>query len=64
MINRRRFLQDSLLATAGLSIARVATGAGQASPDAPVSFDMHTHPGAFFNQGRPGYEGDAGILKN
>ncbi|MBI3567930.1 MAG: membrane dipeptidase [Gemmatimonadetes bacterium] len=64
MITRRRFLQDSMLATAGLSILP-ATGAfaEPAQPDAYLSFDLHTHPGAFFNKGRPEYAGDAAAVK-
>lgn len=52
MLSRREFLYGSLLATA----------AGALTPYAPqlppISFDLHTHPGAFFNKGKPGYVGD------
>lgn len=62
MINRREFLKDSLVATATLSLipaaARGASGQGT-----PISFDLHAHPGAFFDKGRPEYAGDAGVVK-
>lgn len=64
MINRRRFLQDTLVATAGLSLAPAAVAAGEAlGQGAPVSFDLHAHPGAFFDKGRPEYAGDAAVVK-
>ena len=64
MINRRRFLHDSLLATASLSLLPASVAHGDArSPGEPVSFDLHTHPGASFNKGRPGYAGDAAFVK-
>jgi membrane dipeptidase len=52
MLNRRDFLYGSLLATAGAAF--------RAPPQQlpPISFDLHTHPGAFFNKGKPGYVGD------
>lgn len=64
MIDRRRFLQDSLAATAGLSLAPLAVAAAEASgQDVPVSFDLHAHPGEFFSKGRPEYAGDAALVK-
>ena len=30
---------------------------------APITFDLHTHPGPFFDKGRPEYLGDAAMLK-
>jgi membrane dipeptidase len=30
-----------------------------AQPGAPLSFDLHTHPGAFFNAGKSGYVADS-----
>ena len=64
VINRRRFLHDSLLATASLSLLPVTVASGEVpSQDEPVSFDLHAHPGASFNKGRPEYSGDAAIVK-
>ena len=64
MINRRRFLQDSLAATAGLSAVPFAAATGQAlEQGVPVSFDLHSHPGGFYGKGQPGYAGDAAIVK-
>ena len=64
MINRRRFLKDSLVATAGLSLVPAAAAARESSGQgAPILFDLHAHPGAFFDKGRPEYGGDAGVLK-
>lgn len=64
MMDRRRFLHDSLLATAGISLRPAARAEGDAPPDAePVSFDLHCHPGAWFQKGRPEYPGDDAIVK-
>jgi membrane dipeptidase len=64
MLNRRRFLHDSLLATASLSLIPVTVPADKArAPGEPVSFDLHAHPGASFYKGRPQYAGDAAIVK-
>lgn len=64
MINRRRFLQDSLVATAGLSLVPAAIAAGEAlGQGGPILFDLHAHPGAFFSKGRPEYTGDAAVVK-
>lgn len=62
MINRRRFLQDTLVATAGLSLAPHAVAGEALGQGAPVSFDLHAHPGAFFDKGRPEYAGDAAVV--
>ncbi len=54
MLDRRRFLQDSLLATAGLSLAPTLQGLSAApTHDDEIAFDLHTHPGAFFRRGTP-----------
>ena len=54
VLDRRRFLQDSLLATAGLSLSPTLRGLGRARRhDDAISFDLHTHPGAFFRRGTP-----------
>ena len=64
MINRRRFLTDSLVATAGLSLVPAAAAAREPlRQGAPISFDLHAHPGAFFDKGRPEYGGDAAVVK-
>ena len=52
MLSRREFLYGSLLATAATALRP------QQSQLPPISFDLHTHPGAFFNKGKPGYVGD------
>ena len=54
MPDRRRFLHDSLLATAGLVLAPRLRALDTAShQDDTISFDLHTHPGAFFRRGTP-----------
>ena len=64
MITRRRFLHDSLLASAGLSLLPATGALGEALPqDGRVTFDLHTHPGAFFFKGTPEYLGDDAVLK-
>jgi membrane dipeptidase len=64
VINRRRFLQDSLGAIAGLSVVPIAAAQGEVfGQGAPVSFDLHAHPGAFYARGQPGYAGDAAVVK-
>lgn len=65
VIDRRRFLKDSFVATAGLSLVPAAVAAGEALQQgaAPFLFDLHTHPGAFFGKGGPEYAGDAAVLK-
>jgi membrane dipeptidase len=60
MISRRRFLHSSLLATAGAALVPPDLAGAQAIPQAqPLTFDLHTHPGAFFNRGKPGYVADS-----
>jgi membrane dipeptidase len=64
MLNRRQFVQHSLLATAGLSLVPNALATGDAQTQGePVTFDLHAHPGAYFQKGRPGYPGDSAIVK-
>jgi membrane dipeptidase len=60
MLSRRQFLHGSLLASAGTALwsRRGADIAGD-QPRAPLSFDLHTHPGAFFNAGKAGYVADS-----
>lgn len=60
MLSRRRFLHSGLLATAGTAfLPRETWGVVVQPPQGPVSFDLHTHPGAFFNRGKPGYVADS-----
>jgi membrane dipeptidase len=64
MIPRRQFLHESLLATAGLALLPGVIAADDGlSQDAPVTFDLHSHPGAYFQKGKPEYQGDAAIVK-
>jgi membrane dipeptidase len=64
MLNRRRFLHDSLLAAGGISLLRAtATAAEAASQEDPISFDLHAHPGGFFDKGTPAYVGDVAFTK-
>ena len=64
MINRRQFLHNSLLASAGLSLMPPAVAAPESSAQSdPITFDLHAHPGAFFSKGRPEYLGDAAFVK-
>ena len=69
MMNRRRFLHESLLATAGASsLARAAYSQPSVEhatanvvhglQSASIVFDLHSHPGATFRKGRPEYLGD------
>ena len=59
MINRRQFVQGSLLATAGMSVLPANRARADTLPqDEPVAFDLHCHPGAWFQKGRPDYLGD------
>lgn len=64
MLNRRRFLRDSVLVTAGLSVVPQASleALAQAQGE-PIAFDLHAHPGAFYNRGRPNYPGDPAVHK-
>jgi membrane dipeptidase len=55
MLSRRRFLHSSLLATAGAALLPRELSA----QSDPLTFDLHTHPGAFFNRGKPGYVADS-----
>ena len=55
MLSRRRFLHSSLLATAGAALLP----RDPAAQSVPLTFDLHTHPGAFFNHGKPGYVADS-----
>lgn len=59
MTSRRQFLHTGLLATAGAMLLRDARRTAPQPPRAPLSFDLHTHPGAFFNEGRPGVRPDS-----
>lgn len=63
MIDRRRFLRDSLVATAGLALVPSAFASRDTlGQNAPITFDLHTHPGPFFDKDRPEYTGDASML--
>lgn len=64
MLSRRRFLRDGALAAGGASLlpSFVTPGLGLQEADDP-SFDLHAHPGAVFNRGRPAYAGDGAILQ-
>lgn len=59
MPSRRQFLHSGLVATAGAMLLRRPPASGAAAPRVPLSFDLHTHPGAFFNEGRPGVRPDS-----
>ena len=64
MIDRRRFLNDSIFATAGFSLLPAALAADDAQPQSfPVVFDLHTHPGATYSKGQRQYEGDSHIVR-
>ena len=64
MTSRRRFLRDSAFAAAGGSLLTSFgwSGFGLQEPDY-LSFDLHAHPGGFFNRERKEYPGDQAILK-
>ncbi|MBI3791017.1 MAG: membrane dipeptidase [Gemmatimonadetes bacterium] len=80
MVDRRRFLQDSMLAAAGLALVPSARDGRQgvrpddaprdgvlhdaARHDGAVTFDLHTHPGAFFRKGTPEFTGDSAIARS
>ena len=64
MTTRREFLHDSLAATAALSLLPAARRLeAMPAPSDGVTFDLHTHPGAFFFKGMPGYLGDSAVMK-
>lgn len=64
MISRRQFLHKSLLASAGLSLLPTASAAAESGAQSdPIVFDLHAHPGASFNKGRPEYLGDAAFVR-
>jgi membrane dipeptidase len=60
MINRREFLVESLVAGAGLSLLPALVADAQSDP---LIFDLHAHPGTFYNKGRPEYPGDKAIVE-
>ncbi|MBY0492028.1 MAG: membrane dipeptidase [Gemmatimonadaceae bacterium] len=60
MTSRREFLHTGLLATAGAAFLPRMVGGTPAQPaSAPLTFDLHTHPGMFPNHGKPGYVVDS-----
>jgi len=61
IINRRRFLTQSLLTTGGLALSNSISWASAA--DTFPAFDLHAHPGAFFYKGTPQYAGDEAMAK-
>ncbi|MBL7851852.1 MAG: membrane dipeptidase [Cyclobacteriaceae bacterium] len=63
MVTRRRFIRNSLLATAGLSLSASELLQAGLLQQNYLSFDLHAHPGAFFYKGSPQYPGDGAILK-
>ena len=64
MTSRRRFLRESAFAAAGAALLPSfgRPGFGLQEPDY-LSFDLHSHPGAFFNRERKEYPGDEAVLK-
>jgi len=63
-IDRRRFLHDGALATAALALVPGALAScASAEPSPPVTFDLHAHPGAYFQKGTPQYQGDSSIVR-
>lgn len=60
MLTRRKFLQNSLTATA---TGFVVPGLSFGSAEEYLSFDLHSHPGVFFGKGLKDYPGDAGVMK-
>ncbi|MBL7847952.1 MAG: membrane dipeptidase [Cyclobacteriaceae bacterium] len=64
MINRRRFIRHAAFASAGVAMLPSLPSFGEPVVEQPfLSFDLHTHPGAFFAKGSPTYPGDGGALK-
>ena len=59
MINRREFLVESLVAGAGLSLLPALVADAQSDP---LIFDLHAHPGTFYNKGRQDRNFDLGRL--
>ncbi len=60
MLSRRQFLHTGFIASASAALwphHRLHPDGGQ--PSSPLSFDLHTHPGAFFNAGKSGYVADS-----
>lgn len=61
MTSRRTFLQQTMMATAGLTLTGYKSWANAA--ESFPAFDLHAHPGAFFYKGTPGYPGDEALGK-
>lgn len=60
MLTRRKFLKNSLTATAaGFVIPALSFGFSEEY----LSFDLHSHPGVFFGKDLKDYPGDAGVMK-
>lgn len=57
MISRRAFIQRTAVASAGVALAGPELLASP-QPVNYLSFDMHSHPGAFYAKGSPSYPGD------
>jgi microsomal dipeptidase-like Zn-dependent dipeptidase len=60
MSSRREFVHTGLLATAAAALMPRGAG-GESQPPAPdpLTFDLHTHPGRFFDHAKPGYVRDS-----
>lgn len=63
MLSRRRFIRQAALGAASISLLSPADLVGAAQQTDFLSFDLHSHPGAFFMKGHPGYPGDEAFAK-
>lgn len=63
MISRRAFIKKSLAAASSTLITPAFALDDNRADNEYLSFDLHTHPGAFFGRGMKQYPGDDGVLK-
>ncbi len=63
MITRRRFVQQSLLATAASAVNHSIFSSPLLPESGYPAFDLHAHPGMFVAKGMKQYAGDAAVQK-
>lgn len=67
MVTRKKFIQQALTLTAGVSLLGLNTANPQQKPIASKldfpAFDLHAHPGRFYRRGISDYTGDERVSK-